>query len=48
MTISRDCFARSEFATTFISGVGVRMHEAARSRSPSISTMQERQLPSPR
>jgi len=37
--------ARSLAALTFISGVGRRMQEAARTRSPSISTMQARQLP---
>jgi hypothetical protein len=40
--------ARSLAALTFISGVGRRMQEAARTRSPSISTMQARQLPSAR
>jgi hypothetical protein len=40
--------ARSLAALTFIPGVGRRTQEAARTRSPSISTMQARQLPSAR
>ena len=33
---------------TFMPAVGLRMQEAASTRSPSISTMQARQLPSAR
>ena len=40
--------ARSSRSSTFMPGVGLRMHEAASTRSPSISTMQARQLPSGR
>ena len=48
MTIFRAVFARSEAVTTFMPAVGLRMHDAASTRSPSISTMQARQLPSAR
>jgi hypothetical protein len=41
-------FARSEAVATFMAGPGLRMQEAASTRSPSISTMQARQLPSGR
>ena len=47
-TISRDALARSLAVLTFMPGAGARMHEAASTRSPSISTMQARQLPSGR
>jgi len=40
--------ARSEAVLTFMPSRGARMQEAARTRSPSISTMQMRQLPSGR
>jgi hypothetical protein len=40
--------ARSEALVTLMPSAGERMHEAARVRSPSISTMQARQLPSAR
>ena len=46
--VSRDFFARSLTLVTFMPSLGLRMHEAARTRSPSISTMQARQLPSAR
>ncbi len=48
ITILRALVARSERVCTTMPGVGVRMQEAARTRSPSISTMQARQLPSAR
>ena len=48
MTIFRAVFARSEAVTTFMPAVGLRMQDAASTRSPSISTMQARQLPSAR
>ena len=41
-------FARSEADCTFMPGAGFRMQEAARTPSPSTSTMQARQLPSAR
>jgi hypothetical protein len=41
-------FARSLAVLTFMPAAGVRMHDAASTRSPSISTMQARQLPSGR
>jgi hypothetical protein len=44
----RDALARSLALLTFIPAVGLRMQEAASTRSPSISTMQARQLPSGR
>ena len=44
----RAVFARVESVLTFMPAVGLRMHEAASTRSPSISTMQARQLPSAR
>jgi hypothetical protein len=40
--------ARSVAVRTTIPSAGSRMHEAASTRSPSISTMQARQLPSGR
>ena len=40
--------ARSEAVRTRIPTAGLRLHEAASTRSPSISTMQARQLPSGR
>ena len=40
--------ARSVPVLTLMPGDGVRIHDAARTRSPSISTMQARQLPSAR
>ena len=46
MTISRAFLARSVVVVTFIFSVGVRMQDAASTLSPSISTMQARQLPS--
>ena len=47
-TISRDFLARSVSVLTTMPVAGLRMHEAASTRSPSISTMQARQLPSGR
>ena len=47
-TIRRAALARSEPVFTFMPGVGLRMQLAASTRSPSISTMQARQLPSAR
>ncbi len=47
-TILRAVLARSEADFTFMPAVGVRMQLAASTRSPSISTMQARQLPSGR
>jgi hypothetical protein len=47
-TIRRVRFARSLALCTTMPGVGVRMQEATRTRSPSTSTMQARQLPSGR
>jgi hypothetical protein len=48
MTMRRAVLARSEALTTVMPGVGLRMQEAASTRSPSTSTMQARQLPSAR
>ena len=45
-TILRAVLARSVCVLTFMPGAGVRMQLAASTRSPSISTMQTRQLPS--
>ncbi len=47
-TILREKRARSLAVCTFMPGVGWRTQEAASTRSPSISTMQARQLPSAR
>ena len=47
-TILRAVLARSVAVLTFMPGLGVRMQLAASTRSPSISTMQTRQLPSAR
>ena len=47
-TILRAVLARSVWVLTFMPGVGVRRQLAASTRSPSISTMQTRQLPSGR
>ncbi len=47
-TMRRAVLARSVWVFTFMPGVGVRMQLAASTRSPSISTMQTRQLPSGR
>jgi hypothetical protein len=47
-TISRDFFARSVSVLTTMPAAGLRMQEAASTRSPPISTMQARQLPSGR
>jgi hypothetical protein len=44
----RDFFARSDCVCTSMPGVGLRMHEAVSTRSPLISTMHARQLPSTR
>ncbi len=44
----RACRARSDADLTFMPSVGLRMQLAASTRSPSISTMQARQLPSAR
>jgi len=48
MTMARAFTARSLAVFTFMPTPGVRLHEAASTRSPSISTMQARQLPSGR
>ena len=40
--------ARSEPVSTCIPGIGVRRHDGASTRSPLISTMHTRQLPSGR
>ncbi len=48
MTIRRAVVARSVAVATFMPAAGLRMHDAASTRSPSISTMQARQLPSAR
>ena len=47
-TILRAVAARWLLAFTFMPSVGLRMQLAASTRSPSISTMQARQLPSAR
>ena len=47
-TMRRAEAARSDTVSTTIPSLGVRMQEAASTRSPSISTMQARQLPSAR
>ena len=47
-TILRAVLARSVCVLTFMPGAGFRMQLAASTRSPSISTMQMRQLPSGR
>jgi hypothetical protein len=46
--MARAFVARSERVCTTMPGAGVRMQEAASTRSPSTSTMQTRQLPSGR
>ncbi len=46
--MARALVARSVAVLTFMPTPGVRLHEAASTRSPSISTMQARQLPSGR
>jgi hypothetical protein len=48
ITILRAVFARSEAVVTFMPGLGLRIQLATRTRSPSTSTMQARQLPSAR
>jgi hypothetical protein len=48
ITIFCAAIARSLAVLTFMPTLGVRLQEAARTRSPSISTMQARQLPSGR
>ena len=48
ITIFCAATARSLAVFTFMPTLGVRLHEAASTRSPSISTMQARQLPSGR
>jgi hypothetical protein len=47
-TILREASARGVETPTFMPGAGLRRQEAASTRSPSISTMQARQLPSGR
>ncbi len=47
-TIRRACSARGVAVFTTMPSRGVRMQDAARVRSPSISTRQARQLPSGR
>src|SRR5258708_29637864 len=44
-TILREALARSDAVFTFMPAAGMRMQLAANTRSPSISTMQARQLP---
>ncbi len=46
MTPLRAFSARAEAELTTMPSDGVRMHEAARTRSPSISTIHARQFPS--
>ena len=46
--MARAWVARSLAVFTFIAAAGARLHEAASTRSPSISTMQARQFPSGR
>ena len=46
MTPLRAFSARSVVVLTTMPSEGVRMHDAASTRSPSISTIQARQLPS--
>ena len=46
--MARALTARSAVVRTTRPAAGFRMQEAARTRSPSISTMQARQLPSAR
>jgi hypothetical protein len=48
MTSARAPSALALAVVTRMPGCGVRMQEAASTRSPSISTMQARQLPSGR
>ena len=48
ITIARAFTARSDWLRTFMPTAGMRMQDAASTRSPSISTMQARQLPSGR
>ena len=48
MTMLRAFVARSVLVWTFIPTAGRRLQEGARVRSPSMSTMQTRQLPSAR
>ncbi len=48
MTIARAFVARSPAVVTTIPAAGLRTQEAASTRSPAISTMQARQLPSAR
>ena len=48
MTMRRAVVARSLATFTFMPATGVRRQEGASTRSPSISTMQARQLPSAR
>src|SRR3546814_3624035 len=47
-TMARAFAARSLPVSTTMPSLGLRMQEAASTRSPSISTMQARQLPSAR
>ncbi len=46
--MARALVARSVVVFTTMPSAGLRMQEAASTRSPSISTMQARQLPSGR
>ncbi len=48
ITIARARVARSDWLRTFMPTAGMRLQEGASTRSPSISTMQTRQLPSGR
>ncbi len=48
ITIARAFIARSDWVWTFMPTAGMRLQDGASTRSPSISTMQTRQLPSGR
>ena len=48
MTILRALTERSFWLWTFMPTAGIRLHDGASTRSPSISTMHTRQLPSGR
>ncbi len=48
ITIARDFAARADLVRTFMPIAGIRLQDGASTRSPSISTMHTRQLPSGR
>ena len=48
ITMACAFFARSVWLRTFMPTAGMRLHDGASTRSPSISTMHTRQLPSGR